>query len=115
MQHIVLITRHFPELILAAMEDAIQQARALEENGRQFVKIADETIDDFYSSRNSSMIITEVSSQLLHDAVEQENVLMIKRIITFRNAYMKLCPEDAGYVQAAIDEHIPTKFQVHLR
>lgn len=115
MRHIALVTRHFPELILAAMEGAIHAAKELDGNGPKFVEIADETITDFYTEWDSSSIITEVAAQVLHDAVEQDQVPMIKRVIRFRNAYLKIWPEDAGYVQAAIDEHIPTRHRLHLK
>lgn len=114
MRHIALATRHFPELVLAAMEGVVQEAKALDGNGPKFTEIADEIISEFYENWDSDHIITEVASQILHDAVEQGNVAVVKRVIDFRNAYLKLWPEDAGFVLAAIDEHVPTKYQLQL-
>ncbi len=115
MRHIALVTRHFPELVLAAMEGAIQEAKALDANGPKFTEIADEIIAGLYDNWDSDHIITEVASQVLHHAVEQGSVVLIKRVIAFRNAYLIIWPEDAGLVLAAIDEHIPTRYQLHLK
>ena len=115
MRRIALVTRHFPELVLAAMEGAVQTVKELDANGPEFTEIADETIAEFYEDWDSEHIITQIASQVLHDAVEQGSVTVIKRVIVFRNAYLELWPEDAGLMQAAIDEHVPTRYRLQLK